>query len=238
MPINIDEQLKILVELQGLDTQILKQQGILDLVPEKKKELDGFFEEKKSNLKALEDNVKALQLKRKEKEGDLAAKEGTIKKYQAQQGQVKTNKEYSALQEEIERVKADNSILEEDIIKIFDKTDEENAKIAKEKEYLKAEEGKVAQEKKKLDDDATVAKAELDGLKKARQELAVKVDKTILARYERLLGGKDGLAVVSVKGDACQGCFRKLPAQVINEIMMKQEIVVCENCARMLYIEE
>ena len=38
--------------------------------------------------------------------------------------------------------------------------------------------------------------------------------------------------------DACGGCNMNLPPQVINEIMMKKNLIFCESCARILYIEE
>ena len=57
-------------------------------------------------------------------------------------------------------------------------------------------------------------------------------------KYERIIKSKDGLAVVTIANDACQGCFRVMPPQVVNEIKMNDELVFCENCARILYIEE
>lgn len=238
MAINFEEQIKLLIELQGLDSHIFKLEDIINGMPVKTKELEDKFKEKSNGLKALEDGVKALQLKRKEKEGDLETKEGVIKKYQSQLFQVKTNKEYSALEEEIGRVKADNSVLEEDIIKILEQIDVENQKIAKEKGFLKQEESSLNEEKKKLSESANQAKGELEGLKKQRAELAAKVDKTMLSKYDRLLGSRDAVAVVAVANGACQGCYRVLPPQVINEIKMKQDLIFCEHCARILYIEE
>jgi Zn-ribbon protein, possibly nucleic acid-binding len=70
-----------------------------------------------------------------------------------------------------------------------------------------------------------------------RVTLAAKVDKAILAKYDRILKGKDGLAVVPVAGDSCQGCFRILPSQVIHEIKTKKDLICCGSCARILYIE-
>ena len=52
------------------------------------------------------------------------------------------------------------------------------------------------------------------------------------------LKGKEGLAMVPVRQNACGGCHLNLPPQVINEIQMKTELVFCESCARILYIEE
>lgn len=235
---NLEEQIKLLVELQGLDSHIFKLENTLRSIPEIIKRMEDDSKGQASTLKALEDGVKALQLKRKEKEGELESKEGTIKKYQSQLYQVKTNKEYTALQEEIGRVKADNSLIEEDIIKIFDQVDIENKKITKEKEILKQKEADLGVEKKKLNDEAERVKKELEGLQAQRGTLAAKVDKNILHKYERVLKNKDGLAVVPVINDSCQGCFRVMPPQVINEIKMKKDLITCENCTRILYVEE
>jgi hypothetical protein len=238
LAINFEEQIKLLVELQGFDTQIFKLEEDLESIPRKIKEMEDHFKDKTANLKSLEDGVKTLQVKRKEREGDLQAKEDAIKKFQTQMYQVKTNKEYSAFQEEIARAKADGSIIEEDIIKLFDLIDAENKKISQEKEFLKKEEAFLGEEKKKLSEEAGRAKAELDGLKTQRAALAGKVDGTLLPKYERIVASKGGLAVVPVANDSCQGCFRIMPPQVINEIKMNSALIFCENCARILYIEE
>ncbi len=236
--VNLADQIKILVELQGLDTQIFKFQDELDSIPEQVRMMEAAHNDKAATLKKHEDNVKVLQLKRKDAEGELQVKEDTIKKYTSQMYQVKTNKEYTALQEEIGRIKADDSLIEEVIIRILDQIDEENREIAKEKDFLKKEEGVLAEEKKRLDTEGARLKGQLDVLQKQRSELAGKVEKTVLAKYERIIASKDGLAVVPVANDSCQGCFRIMPPQVINEIRMKADLVYCENCARILYLEE
>ena len=235
---NLEEQLKLLVELQGLDTQILKIRRDLESIPQELKKMDYAFEDKKSDLKKLEEALIALQMKRKEKEMDLESKEGSIKKFQSQLNQIKTNKEYAALNGEIGRTRADNSLIEEDILKIFDQMDVENRKIAKEKEFLKTEEVKLSEQKKKFDEEVSRIKAAAEGLCAQRAVLVVKIDKAALAKYDRIVKSKDGLAVVPVAGDSCQGCFRILPSQMIHEIRTKKELICCGSCARILYIEE
>ena len=236
--INLEEQIKLLVEMQGLDTQIFKLEGELTAIPLEIKKMEEDFKEKTANLKKLEEGLKALQVKRKEREGDLESKEGTIKKYQIQLYQLKTNKEYATMQEEIGRVKADNSVIEEEIIRLLDQIDAENRMIQKEKEFLKAEEIKLSAEKKDREDKSKRIETELKDRNLQREALAVKVDKMILVKYERIINSKEGLAVVPVRTDACQGCFRIMPPQVINEIKMKTDLIFCDNCARILYIEE
>ena len=235
---NLEEQVKLLVELQALDTQILKHEKDLTDMPENLNRLDELFKSKMTNLKALEDGVRSLQVKRKDRENELATKEESIKKLQTQLYQLKTNKEYTTMQREIARIKADNSLIEEDILKLFDQTDQENAKISKEKEYLKGEEVKLNEEKLKVGEETKRIGAELEVFKAQRGAIAGKVDKIALAKYDRILRSKDGLAVVPVTAGSCQGCFRLMPSQVIHEIRMKKDLVICESCARILYLEE
>ena len=78
----------------------------------------------------------------------------------------------------------------------------------------------------------------MEKIKAQRGALAEKVEKNVLEKYDRLLKNRDGLALASVVGDSCQGCFRIMPPQVINEIKMNNELVFCDNCARILYLEE
>lgn len=234
----IEEQVKLLVELQELDTHIQRMEGELESVPLEIKDMEESFKSKTANLKKLEDESRALVLNRKEKEGELEAKEGIVKKYQAQLNQIKTNKEYSALQDEISRTKADGSAIEDDIIKIFDAIDAKNKEIAREKEVVKVEEVKLAEDRKRLEAQAASVKARLEEVGAKRSLLAARADPKSLSKYERLLENKDGLAIVPVSNEACQGCFRILPPQVINEIRMHEGLVVCDSCARLLYIEE
>lgn len=238
MAINLEEQIKLLVELQGLDIRIFKFESELEAIPEKIRLDEENFKDNAIGLKKLEDGLKLLQVKRKEREGDLEVKESAVKKFQTQMYQSKTNKEYSAFLEEIARAKADGSLIEEDIIKILDQIDAENKKVAKEREFLKDEDKKLNEEKQALVKEAERIRKELDGIRSERTALAERIDKTILVRYERIAKNKDGLAIVPVANESCQGCFRVMPPQVINEIRMNSQLVFCENCARILYIEE
>lgn len=236
--VNLEEQIKLLVELQELDTHLIKLTNEINAIPETIKELENSFKEKGDNLKKIENGIKAMQLKKKEKEIALETGEGTIKKYQGQLGQVKTNKEYSALLEQINRVKADDSLVEEAIINLMDEIDAENKKAAVEKDALKREEAKLSDEKNKLNGEAARLKEEAGKYESQRSALVARVDKIILNKYTRLLDNRDGLALVQVLNDTCQGCFRVLPPQTMNEVRMKSELVICEYCARMLYAAE
>lgn len=235
--INMKEQIKMLVELQKLDSEIFDRKKILDEVPVRIKKLEDGLEAKSTNLKSLEEDLKKLKVSQKQKEMDLETKEQGIKKHQGQLHQIKTNKEYSALEKEIGSLKADNSLLEEEIIKLLDQTDEMQKAASGEKEVLEDEKKKSVEEKKKIEAEKNRSEAEWNNLNAKRREFVKNVDPGILPKYERILHNKTGHAVVSIAGDACGGCNMSLPPQVINEVKLRTSLVFCENCARILHAE-
>ena len=235
--IDMKEQIEMLVELQKLDSEIFDRKKVLDEVPIRIKELEDELEAKSASLKGQEEGLKKLKISQKQKEMDLETKEQGIKKHQGQLHQIKTNKEYSALEKEIASLKADNSLLEEEIIKLLDQTDEMQKAVSGEREALEVEKKKAAEEKKKIEAEKNKSQAELNDLNAKRLEFVKNVDPGILPKYERILRSKMGVAVVSIAGDACGGCNMSLPPQVINEVKLRAAFVFCENCARILHAE-
>lgn len=71
-------------------------------------------------------------------------------------------------------------------------------------------------------------------LKIARQEIADKIKKPLIYRYERLRS-KLKRAIVPVKNDICLGCFLRQPTSIGAQGREGSEIFTCENCGRMLY---
>ena len=232
------EEIGLLIDLQKLDTEIFALNKRKTGIPLLIKNTEEKIKLEEAKIKEVEDGFKQLTVKQKDKENDLRTKEETIKKHQSQLFQIKTNKEYTALQQEIEGVKADKSVLEDEIIVLLDEIEEGKKKVDEAKGKIKAEEDKINEEKKKFEVELKEIETKLTDLESKRKELSGKVDKNTVSKYERILHGKDGSAMVPVQHDSCGGCHLNLPPQVINEIRMKKELIFCESCARILYIEE
>lgn len=235
---NIKQQLEFLIKLQDLDAKIFRLKREKDAKPKILEQINNDFIQKQGTLKQHDSVLKALQLKLKEKDVDLRAKEDSIKKYKAQLFQIKTNKEYAALQKEIEGLKADGSVLEDEILLLLDDVEKKQKDIKDEKDLIVQEEQKKRQDEERIKKEILQIDEDLKVLETQRAELAPNIEKNILKKYERVLHNKDGLALVAVKNHACQGCFLNLPPQVINEIRMNEHIVSCESCARILYMAE
>lgn len=231
----IQEQIKILVELQKIDAEIYRLKKELGLQPALQKKIDDEFERKKSGLKALEEAAKAVQMKQKEKEMELQSKEDKIKKLQGQLYQLKSNKEYSAMEFEIKGLKADKSLLEEEILGVLDAADQAKGQCVRQKELLADEEKKAKAESEVLKSRAAELNASLSAYEEKRKAYAPNIDPKRLSQYEKILRSRDGMALVPVRNNSCGGCHMELPPQVVNEIQMQDKWMVCESCARILY---
>lgn len=236
--VSIKDQIKKLVELQQVDGEIYNFKKALEEKPAYLEELKSNFEEKKATLKKLEDNAKTVLLDRKNKEGELQAKEEAITKANAHLSQLKTNKEYQAKITEIEGIKADKSLIEEKILVSYDEADKVKADIEKEKTLLAGEETKYLGEKSKIEQEIKGIEEQIKTLQSKRQQMVPGVDPANLAVYERILNKKEGMAIVPVQGSSCGGCYMNVTSQMVNEIKMHDRLVFCESCNRILYIEE
>lgn len=232
------ELLKNLKELQAIDKEIYGLKKEIREMPEKVKALDREINAANILIKEKEEAAKKLQLKRKEKEIDLEQKEGNIKKLQAQLYQIKTNKEYTAMDHEIAGFKADKSLLEEDILIIFDEIESADNALKTKKKEIEEKAKKIEEDKKILDEKKKNIEIRLAELEKKRKSITPSMEKDTLHRYEKILQNKEGVAFVPVVGENCGGCFVNLPPQIINEIRLKDKIIFCERCARMLYADE
>ena len=232
-----EEQINVLVELQGLDAQIYRLREEMENKPRRLETMQNVCRGREAAIDEMRKKIKSIDVMRKEKEIELQTKEASVKKYEGQLYQIKTNKEYSSLLGEIEGLKADGSVLEEDILRLFEETDRIRDEIKKEEGLLAQEKDVLRHEEEKVKQELEVIAARLKELNQARDVLTPKVVPPLLDRYERILKNRNGLAVVSAENDSCQGCHMELPPQVINEMRLKKEIIYCENCARIVYIK-
>ncbi len=234
----VKENIEVLKKAQEIDRELYTTRQFLKEIPAEKAELKRALELEKNHLNELEASLKKLQLKQKEKEGELAQKEAGVKKLDGQLGQVKTNKEYAALQQEIASLKADNSLLEEDIIKIMDEVEAVHEEVRTEQNRLKQTSKEFEAKEAELSQKEKTCTGKVDELQKAREESLRQIAPDVRSLYDRVVEKKQGLALIRINGEVCGACQMQLRPQLINEVRLAENIIVCENCSRILYFEE
>ncbi len=232
------EQLEVLLRFQELDSEIYRLNREKRLKPVILGQSLKILEVERRRLEDAEKDLRNFQVKRKTKEMDLEAKEGIIKKYQVQLYQVKSNKEYTSLQHEIGGLKADNSLLEEEILRLMEEGDQKKDQIEEIEKKVDQLTQAYQQEEMRVQKEMEVLEGQISELVQRRQALMPEIDPKLLSRYDRILVGKEGLGLVPIDEASCLGCHMQLPPQVINEVRLREKIITCENCSRILYSRE
>lgn len=234
--IDLKAQLDQLIALQEIDKQVYRLREEAQVLPEEIKKVEAAFEEKKAGVAAAEKKLLDVQKQRKEKELELATKDESAKKLQSQLYALKTNQEYQAMLRQIQDAKADSSVIEDAIIVLFDAADKAKQEVEQEKAKLAQEEKVFAEQKKKIDARMKEIAAEIAASEEKRKVITPNVDAKILAEYERILKNRAGLAIVSIDNEMCGGCRMRVTQQQINLVRLKESLITCDMCNRILYI--
>jgi predicted nucleic acid-binding Zn-ribbon protein len=170
---------------------------------------------------------------RKEKEALLAEKEQSIAKRSVELNSVKSNDVYKAIALEIEKAKADKSMIEDQILELLMKVDEETRSVKEFEAQAKDFESKIKSEIADIEKSAIDAKEQIKSIEQERQKHKSAIDSGILEQYERLRQG-GGQAISIVENNSCASCGVVLRPQMINQLQKGLEIIFCDGCSRIL----
>lgn len=231
---NLNPLIIKLRELQRLDNEIneinLQIDATISRLNPLKKEIKRIEDELASLKKEIEDN----ELQRKRLEIEIGKKEEDIKKYQSQLYNVKTQKEYDALEHEITNLKNLNSNDEDKVLEIYEILDSDKKKVTKLKE-LKV---KKDEELGKITNETTLqvsSKKDVLSQKESERKTARKsVPDNYLTIYDRIYSRFPGDVLTNIKNNMCMGCRISLPPQLQQEIYSEEKIIFCESCSRIL----
>ncbi len=234
----MQESLRALLELQKTDQDLHELEQFKVDIPNQLKTMETAQAEAETRLADQETKVEDIDKNRRQYERDLQAAQEQVKKYQGQLYSVKTNKEYDALQAEIQAQKNLISELEDAILQLITEAETEQETletIRGETESLIERFGEertaLATRMSAVDEDVAVKKDE-------RKRMAMRVENRVLKVYDRIRRNLRGMTVVPVKKGACSGCFHVIPLQVVMQIRQQQRLISCESCGRILILEE
>lgn len=200
-------------------------------------------------VRDLEDEVEGLQTRIQNIDAEISSinafieaknnakkeAQALIKKYEKQQDNVKNNREYEAINKEIE--------LQELEVKLNDKHIRDASNELRERTLQRGiTEEKVAEvvdvlnsKKEELERIISETEKEEEVLRKKSEAAKEQVEPRLLSAYERIRASyRNGLAVVPVLRDSCGGCFNVIPPQRQSEIRQHKKIIVCEHCGRII----
>lgn len=228
------EQLDLLWRLQEVEMAIVEAQRSFEEYPQKRQKLEKALEQKDQEVLRTQKEIEELEKKRRRMEKDLEELRERLKKSKIRLLEVKNNKEYEAVLNEIEWAKSAISDLEEQILVVMEDLEKRQSEFPSLKERVRKEKEQISAQIKGLEEEQKELQKKVVQWQRERVEVLKVADPEALRLYESLKKRR-GIAIALVKQEVCQGCFMRIPPQLYNEILKNEKIYTCPNCQRILY---
>lgn len=233
--LKVEEKLKHLYELQKVDSKITEIEILKGELPMEVRDLEDSIVAMEQRIEKQKGQLEDFQGQISMYNANISEAEGLIKRYEKQLDEVKNNREYDALTKELELARLDIQLAEKRIRDTSGKLESKEETISVNEAKLVSKREDLELKKKELEEIISKTEAEEEKLGKKRMRSQKKIDEKLYDRYERIRKQyKNGLAIVHVERESCGGCFNSIPPQTQLEITLRQRIISCEHCGRIL----
>ena len=245
----MNQHLETIVELQAALDSLREAEQRLHGIPDWMREL---HDEHASSLAEIEDFEKAVEEAAKERraaEAATADAQEKLKKYQQQINKVSTQREYGALLQEIDTVKALISTSEEKALSSLERSEQAQKELDARRERFRELDGRYATELARWESEKPGVSRQVDELKARIGDLRGRLSRGMLSQFERILERYPGGALASVRlierpvlGRTqrewhCAACNYRVRPQTVVEVRNGSGLVQCDSCKRILYLE-
>ncbi len=235
----VKKKLVALYRLQTIDFNIDKLRSVRGELPLEVQDLEDEIAGLETRVEKFNNEIKDLQTEISNKK--IAAQESLelIKKYEAQQMNVRNNREYDSLSKEIEYQTLEAQLAEKKMKEFALEVEGKNDLVKQVEEELAERKQDLEAKKAELNDIVAETEKDENVLLEKSEEQRATLEARLLNAYQRIReNARNGLAVVPVERDACGGCFNKIPPQRHLDIRLHKKIIVCEYCGRILVDDE
>lgn len=220
--------------MQRLDDAIGRYRVLQQELPKQLNEILESVEQATADLLAGETEKAELNKKQRALETDIKGHQEHIRKYATQLSEIKTNKEYKALNSEIAYLKDKISEIESQLLELMDMETEIKEKIEGYKKALADAEATKRAKEGDLKAQIAALENQIETTRAERNKYALTLPTALIKRYGNLIKNKDNQAVAYNVDSSCGGCGFVLRQQMRIELQQRKKMVYCENCGRIL----
>ncbi len=235
---SMEEKIEALYKLQQIDSKIDEIEKIKGELPLEVQDLEDEVAGLQTRIDKINGEIEELTALTRQRRRETDEAKMMIEKYEEQQQNVRNNREFDAITKEIEFQKLEIDLCAKRL-KEYSAEMKVKKKLAEDAETLFSERNIDLENKKnELASIESETAEEMAALRAQVAEAQSKIDERLLTAYQRIRGNmRNGLAVVTVKRDACGGCYNRIPPQRQVDIRQNKKIIVCEYCGRILVNE-
>ncbi|MEX0636410.1 MAG: C4-type zinc ribbon domain-containing protein [Ferruginibacter sp.] len=236
---SVEEKLTSLVRLQKIDSKLDEIQILKGELPMEVKDLEDEIEGLHARQTRVEEEINGISDFIEQKKEAIKEAQTLITKYEKQSENVKNNREFEAINKEIEMQQLEEKLCEKHIKDANEEIGEKAKQLESAKKAVSTKESNLNGKKSELEKIISETEKEETTYNKDANAARSHVDERLLLSYDRIRKNyRNGLSVVPVKRDSCGGCFHAIPPQKQSEIKLRKKVIVCENCGRILVDNE
>jgi len=218
-------------------------------------ELDRLMVEQQAVIKSLQGNDKLQKLRsehrtaqqqlqsglqaQKEAEWTLEDVSSRLKSQEQRlySGNVVNPKDLQSLQQEVQRLRAQQSRQEDIVLEVIDAAESLQEMVQRKLVLLKQAEEAWEQERIALLARSNQLEEKRQDLQVKRAQCISKLDVELLSRYEMMRRTKQGRAISKVEQNSCQWCRVILTPSELQQVRINKVLQTCTNCGRILYYD-
>ncbi|MBK6829026.1 MAG: hypothetical protein IPG86_20180 [Chitinophagaceae bacterium] len=236
---SVEEKLTALLTLQKIESKLDELRILKGELPMEVADLEDEITGLHARQTRIEEEINGVTDFIEQRKNAIKDSEALVKKYEKQSSNVKNNREFEAINKEIEMQQLEVKLAEKHIKDATEEIAEKAVSLEKAKKNIAAKEGVLATKKSELEKIIAANEKEEKHFNKMAADAREHVDSRLLGSYDKIRKSyRNGLAVVPVERDACGGCFNAIPPQKQSEIRQHKKVMICENCGRILVDED
>ncbi len=197
-----------------------------------------------SAVEVKKEEIQLTKVQSDRLELELKTKDEAILRLRASLNVAKTNKEYAAVLTQLNTTKADNSKVETQILELMKDIEVDEAECANIQDQIDEQKQKLEQIRKESEHLATKYEAEIEEIQAEWDQASQTIPAELLELFNRVAETYDGEALAVVERQegktetyTCGGCFMGVPAESVNVLMTKDDVIRCPNCTRILVLK-
>lgn len=230
-------ELDKLIELQKTDTNLRRLKQLLDTAETRRAEIEQEFEQHAFSIREIQGRRDDLTAKRADLEKQIAENKTYLERAERNLKHAQNSKEYETAMRETDALQKQIGAFETQIVETMESLEGVEKELEERADEINSLDGKRAEALAEFDGAVNIDKSEFESETAHRKTAFATLPARLAAVYDRLAQrSRDGIAVAEVVGNACSACFMSLRPQVVLNVKKGDEIIVCENCSRILYL--
>jgi len=223
-------------ELQTVLSQLGDREKQLTSKPESFAAIDRQWQQANEEMTRLQQSIEQLSKERRRVEGELGEQLEILKKYQGQLMLVKNQQQYAAAWKEIDSTRKQVKELEDADLKTMGEIESLQADLDQQR-------GGSADLKSRWDEAHGAwqhslgdLRIEVEQLKKRAADIEAKLPERLKRDFHQIFRQRQNLAVARIINDSCGACRTRIRPALFQQLK-RGELVYCEGCRRILYLE-